>query len=1358
MLNQKLKRLSVITLSLFLVFTFLISAISAYDNRVAHPNLTAAAVGVYNQAGERKVSDEEKDWIVKGSIDEDMDPRYLNHFYNPKTGAGLYGFHNAREWAKIQFDYSGDYSIPSILDNYRAGDKLRAYQGVGHILHLLEDMGTPAHARVDPHSDGDPYEKWVSENGQISGNFSLKTFSSPYDAMHNLANFTYDGFYSRDSIDTSFGENDIRKEKDFYGNEAFYLYKNSKIMARAKIMRGGIELSLDDKIHSSYYSILSREVVGYAAGVIDNFQKEFTKIDLEKEEARQKMGPIAKNLNYIAQFTTGFFKEINYAIGDNLNLGREVGEVAVAMMIDAGEAAGVIMTEKADDGKVLLVDTANTGKKIAIDAAVAGRDAAVVGGKATVKGVQVGTEYAVDGLEEIGDEMLNASDVVTDAAVDATIVGGRAVAKTTLTGVGNLKDMILPGVASAPITVLGWSDEAEEAHVKRVIDGDTIELDNGDKVRYIGVDTPELNDVGAADDECLAWAARSRNAQLLSNGRVFLYRDPSVDRDKYNRLLRYVYVGQNFVNRTLVAEGLGAMFFCKVGYKNCPITTDMTREGEILKASHAARANKRGIYSDICKKEDVVETDEKEDVIAKEIAPVIVEDVDADLAPITPVDVSNGDPAAPVISEPNSQNNQSASASQDDSDVPMATSSIANMAPALTLLSTPIDGSTSTEAIFRLRATAHDLHNDVIYEYSLDGATPSYLIALSAEREEVSNKISATTSVSAIEGILNSEIDFEIGLRDVPIGVHEMMFTAQNKELQKTEIKHNWIAGVRANHLVINQIGLAGTTTYDEFVEIYNPSDLPVDLLNYRLTKKTESGKNEYNLLTAFPNFELRSRSSFLIVHPDGYKGRRVADGAYSTSQSLADDNSVILYADQGKKVIVDKVAWGTATGSESSSFSLNVGAGQSLMRKWSDNNGVRVVFDSDNNADDFVSTSSAPQSSWSPSTPAPSSLQLISNLNFDINHVRSMNVGLKWSVLNSHILAELDTDKHPYPAPETEDFMIRYRERKNGTACDLQINWSTASSSSATVHMDYRGGNWIGLYKDIEYFYSAVVDGLNPDTEYCFGVMHKVNDGWSLLSNQLPVRTLQSDPTSPYVYRTAHSTYPSDEDPDLVKVQINNDLSIEDDLLLVFISHYKDVWQASNTQSVLLLANGTSTSLVRLAGQEFYDDAQNYNDMIEAFYLTNPPLGDMNISVSLDDKDSGKMVNAVLIGAVNQTDPFYGVKTKYAEAGTLNQSFDASVTNSLIIDAVHFFGVSKIEPIEDRDYFWTTALEGYETDGRKKAADFNIAMYMIFNTRFGFGVTEVPAAKLCDLGWRNMSTANHVSRNGGLVFGVRGE
>jgi len=87
----------------------------------------------------------------------------------------------------------------------------------------------------------------------------------------------------------------------------------------------------------------------------------------------------------------------------------------------------------------------------------------------------------------------------------------------------------------------------EQALVVRVIEGDTIELQDGRRVRYLGIDTPEVG-------EDYSTEATTRTKELVE-GRVVELQSGKRDQDEYGRFLRYVYVDGVFVNAELVAQG-----------------------------------------------------------------------------------------------------------------------------------------------------------------------------------------------------------------------------------------------------------------------------------------------------------------------------------------------------------------------------------------------------------------------------------------------------------------------------------------------------------------------------------------------------------------------------------------------------------------------------------------------------------------------------------------------------------------------------------------------------------------------------------------------------------------------------------
>ena len=89
--------------------------------------------------------------------------------------------------------------------------------------------------------------------------------------------------------------------------------------------------------------------------------------------------------------------------------------------------------------------------------------------------------------------------------------------------------------------------EGDTVTCAAVIDGDTIRLENGETVRLIGIDAPELSQLGGE-------MSRQYLAQLIQGKRITLDKGDE-DRDKYNRLLRFVYIDDLCVNEEMIRQG-----------------------------------------------------------------------------------------------------------------------------------------------------------------------------------------------------------------------------------------------------------------------------------------------------------------------------------------------------------------------------------------------------------------------------------------------------------------------------------------------------------------------------------------------------------------------------------------------------------------------------------------------------------------------------------------------------------------------------------------------------------------------------------------------------------------------------------
>jgi micrococcal nuclease len=156
-----------------------------------------------------------------------------------------------------------------------------------------------------------------------------------------------------------------------------------------------------------------------------------------------------------------------------------------------------------------------------------------------------------------------------------------------------------PLAPATPITIAGSPERptgpTDEASLVRVVDGDTIRVvvdGVEERVRYIGIDTPELNETSQATPEPYAEAATAANARLLAEGRLVLEKDVS-ERDRYGRLLRDIWVEQEgtwtLLNLALVAEG-----FAQVS----TYPPDVKYVDDLLAAQADARTEGRGLWRD----------------------------------------------------------------------------------------------------------------------------------------------------------------------------------------------------------------------------------------------------------------------------------------------------------------------------------------------------------------------------------------------------------------------------------------------------------------------------------------------------------------------------------------------------------------------------------------------------------------------------------------------------------------------------------------------------------------------------------------------------------------------------------------
>jgi len=151
--------------------------------------------------------------------------------------------------------------------------------------------------------------------------------------------------------------------------------------------------------------------------------------------------------------------------------------------------------------------------------------------------------------------------------------------------------------------------------VHKVVDGDTFILENGEKVRMLGIDTPEKYESSKLDRDSersgsdkktiqkLGELASQYTKKLIEGKRVMLVPEPNHEnKDKYGRLLRYVYLEDGtFINKKIVEDG----------YASAYRRFGLSKQDEFIKAEKEARENRRGLWGEV---EGLQQLDEKHNI------------------------------------------------------------------------------------------------------------------------------------------------------------------------------------------------------------------------------------------------------------------------------------------------------------------------------------------------------------------------------------------------------------------------------------------------------------------------------------------------------------------------------------------------------------------------------------------------------------------------------------------------------------------------------------------------------------------------------------------------------------------------
>ena len=336
----------ILTGGLFLISGFLWLTLGntnalAYSDTTTHPDLTREIISFYELSTGKKFTDEQKQWVISGSIEEDRSPRWVNHFYDPVYERGLQAEsigisgYLAKNWAQYSSYQSvnpenianlwtgkgpvisgsrwGDFSYEAAIKDYSKNKEKEAYLALGHVLHLIEDITVPEHTRNDAHPGGDVsshYEIWTKNNSSgLTQDLGKKIFNQGYkpvtypdleDYFNNLATYTNNHFFSPRTINYKL----YQKPKIVFedGTFAYGLDENGQYFDLAMVetynaLTGKYTYNIKNtQILQEYWLRLSRQAVVNGTGVVQLFldqaeaAKEAELAKIRVEENKNKLG------------------------------------------------------------------------------------------------------------------------------------------------------------------------------------------------------------------------------------------------------------------------------------------------------------------------------------------------------------------------------------------------------------------------------------------------------------------------------------------------------------------------------------------------------------------------------------------------------------------------------------------------------------------------------------------------------------------------------------------------------------------------------------------------------------------------------------------------------------------------------------------------------------------------------------------------------------------------------------------------------------------------------------------------------------------------------------------------------------
>jgi len=1016
---------------------FFVSGVLGYGTVKSHPHLTKEAAIFYNHfEPQNQLSSEEIGWLVLGAIEEDAMPRYTNHFYDPVYSRGWNGNLTAKDWAqsseKQSTSIKGDQSWEQAIYKYREGNKKEAFIALGHTLHLIEDMAVPEHTRNDTHLPFDSME-------------------SPYE---------------------KWVEEYLGKNYEPYANQ---LISDNKNLLNISTLNSAFD-ELAKFSNENFFSEDSILSSGYNSPPIDGYEL------------------INGNWFGIGSINGQKYKLFMIVKNGNLRNLKDISNFSIK-----------------DKDSLILSDYLS-----------------ILGPKAVQYGASVidlffrqieteeksGTENnkpksAWDAFRDKVAEVLNIPQLASRSQADKVKSASETTLESGTNPANRIPDVI---VLSGPIGAVDSADESPSVSLRDISRRETGDLPQGDNI------SDESNRSNQSD--------KTDKPELLLPILFAPQIPPSISvpppPTPPPAPVPVYYGGQWSLTPTGASVGTNAA-------SPANETTEVEPPAEVQPPNNQTEEPPPTPPPDLSS-EALAEEDTTPPLVPQIVLPTNSSEYLTNQSQINFSGTMSTDTARIKIvlipsltlplaegegwggggceefnllsfDEPQKWSKDFNFSQKDDGEYlfdVFAYDEAGNISPTSSL-KISIDRTPPEILEFKV---SKNKNNDFELGWTL---TPSLPLAEGEGREgeggdtyDLEYSLNNGEFLLIFESATSTSFVFEPNPKK-----HKDKYKFRLRAKDEAGNISDWQETqeeIKLPHIVISEIKISGANTgetNDEFVELYNPNSAAVSLSDWKLRPFSASGKEKSYLLRPFSeNATIPPFGFYLITHPEGYKHNITPDAVYSTKESLASNNGLVLYSSDEE--IIDLVGWGELSTSTlyetapapdiSKGFSIErkakINSTQETMSVGGEDEFLGNGFDTDNNSADFIlRPNPEPQNSESLSEPREGEFAVpgvIADLKIIWPKTTNLSIAFYFSAPKNANFGE------------TSKYDLRYEETSVPGVCLLNINWAQAASAEAETAPNSNEG----AREEI------IVLGLEEGKEYCFAVKTWNGLAWSAVSN----------------------------------------------------------------------------------------------------------------------------------------------------------------------------------------------------------------------------------------------------------------